>query len=485
MNISPGIKTFYYLDYSGSIQKNQYSDGYFARLTRLITSLWRNYDLFRVHAAFNNQTDSCISTEDKEFVSKKLFTKCGITEEQRKNLISITSNGYGSSSEFLREIHSNKKFNNGIKKILANCSNFSEISNQTLGEVSAFSYKTTQRKAFIATANKAEDTLFKYTNSQPIPKTGKLTLKEVRELESCAKMKPLLSKIIKSSKSNKSKISSKIKNLYKASKKASKTIELMLKEAEKTAPFLPGTFIVYDQKNDYALRGQAVSFTQKIASKILFKTNISHISVGFTSDNNQNMEAHMWGSPISKYAHSRRTLGNHCFQTIQMSIEKMVDTEKMAKLYGEDWKDVIHNEYASISREYFLKNPELKKLHNPSFKRVIAAIGFRFSAYKQSWKERCQFPKSHQVICSEFAVMSSLQCLETLETRIQNKWKEQYPEEITLPKITPPVRENRRLNRLLPNEIVNYAIKEGYATISPPAKCIQDLIQFNDDALIF
>lgn len=480
LNIQSNLKSIYYVDYSGAIQKEQSSGGCYSRLTRLISSLWRNYDLFQVHEASHCQKNN-LSDKEKKFISKRLFKKCGITEWQHKKLRSITKNGYHSSSKFLKEICANKKFNDGIKKLQTKGTNFFGVSNQVLGEVSVFSYKTTMKKAFIVTANKAEKIFSQYSTGQIIPETGKLNLNEVRELESVAKMQPLLNKIIQSNRKH----FSTLKGLHAASEKAVKTIESMLKKAEEEAPCLPGTFIVYDQENDYALRGQSVSSMQKFISKKLLGTNISHIAVGFTSEDNKDIEAHMWGSPVSKYTHSRRSLGNRCFKTIRMNIDKMVESKEMTKLYGKNWQNLVHDKYSLISKDHFLNNPDLKKLHNPPFKRLMAAIGFRFSIFKQSWQERCQFPTNHKVICSEFATMASLQCLSRLETEIQKDWKKQFPGENTLPKITPPVRDNRRLNRLLPNEIVKRSISTGCASIMDPSDCIKKMIQFNDAALVF
>jgi len=474
-------KILYYVDCKGAVWKDIES-GPCPRLIRMIKSLWRDYNIFHVEAALKQAPDSI----EKDYVCRAAAKKCGITSDQYSSLVSITKlldTGNDQDVDFipfLESIKENKGFNKNIRTLMNKTKGLSTISQKLLEDVSAFSHKIKREDEIIRVAAKANTVFEKYQNSIILNNDEKLTLKEVKMLESSSKMKPFLDQIAK----YRDLSGSSIDPLYKAVVNSHDFIERTLSIAEKEDPSKPGTFIVYDQATLSDFRSIPISLLAIRIFRNVLRTNIEHISVGVRDENGQDLEAHMWGDSVSKFVLSRRSLGNRCFKTIRLLPQLLVDETKMIRLYGNDWEKELGRIYEKISLDYFKTNPELKKLYNPKFRRIMAAIGYRFSFYKQSWEERCRFPKNNRVICSEFAILSSLQCLKKLNERIKEQWDVSYPGE-EAPKLNPPVRENRRLNRVIPHEIVARSLGEQFAIEISQAYCIKSMIQCNETTLMF
>ncbi len=475
-------KILYYVDYNGAVWRDVES-GPCPRLIRMIKSLWRDYNIFHVEAALKRALPSL----EKAYVSSIVAKKCGITNDQYRSLVSMSklfSTGNTDQkvdfANFLKDIRGNKKFNKNIKTLMNKTKSLSTISHKVLEEVSAFSHKTSMEAELVRVAAKADAVLDSYLTDSVIFTEDMLTLKDVKTLESSSKMKPFLDQIAQYQDLK----DSSIYEIYKAVTNTSKFIDTTLSLAEKQDPSKPGTFIVHDQETMSAFRNSPIPSFVIFIFKNIFKTNIGHISVGFKDENGQDLEAHMWGPSVGKFALSRRSLGNRCFKTIRLHSHLLVDERKMKMLYGDNWEKLLDTKYEAISRSYFKTNPELKKLYNPRLKQILAGIGYRFSFSKQSWEERCEFPKNNRVICSEFAILSSLQCLKKLNEEIKNDW-ELLDSTEEAPKVNPPVRENRRLNRVIPHEIVSKAINDGLATEMPQAHCIRQMIRCNEKGLMF
>jgi hypothetical protein len=450
----------------------------------MIKSLWRDYNLFHVQAALENAPSSA----EKDYISEKIAKNCGITSDQYHSLVSMIklldtgrTDQHVDFTGFLEDIRGNKKFNKAIKTLTGKVKNLGTVSHKVLEEVSAFSHKTTMEAEFIRVSKKANWVLEQYLKNGSIALNGgKLTLKDVKTLESASKMKPLLDQIA----AHQDLKNSSIYEIYKAVTTGSNFIEKTLSTAERQDPSRPGTFIVHDQATLSAFRSTPIPSLFIWIFRNVLRTNIGHISVGLREKNGQDLEAHMWGAPVGKFVLSRRSLANRCFKTIRLHPRLLVEERKMKLLYGNNWEGRLDERYEEISRAYFKTNPELKKLYNPRLRQILAGIGYRFSFSKQSWEERCEFPKHNQVICSEFAILSSLQCLKKLNEEIKNQWAFLGSTE-EAPKLNPPIRENRLLNRVIPHEIVSRAIGEGLATEMPQADCILAMIQCNEENLMF
>lgn len=483
-------KTYFYLDRQGNVQKDS-NNGFFAPITRKITGLWRNYNLFDVFVALNQKKyETELATAEESYISVKVAQKCGISYDQFFELSCMSSDAIGNYNEFLSSIEGNSKFNANISKLIKKTKGFTlhEFgSSPILQEVQTYSYKTGMKAEMIEAAEKAQNAFELFQSGLEVPQELKLTLKDVRTLDSLAKMKPILDKWKEYQKDH---IHS-FGHLHVKAIIANHIIDSLVSQAEEEKP-LQGAFILYDMDTDYGLRGKRVSAIQRFIFNRLLGTNISHISVGYQNDNDQHMEAHMWGSPVSKYSQSRRNLGNHCFQTFRLDPERLVegdDQTKMEELFGDKWVNRLLNMYNDIAQEYYdpEKNARLTQLRNPSIRRLVAAIGFRFSPFKSrlTWEQRAEFPRNNEVICSEFAVLSSLQCLAKLNDEIQKQWVARGGIEDASPKLNPPVRENRRLNRVVPHEILQRSMHVDSGIISKQAKCIRAVVVCNDSELMF
>ena len=86
------------------------------------------------------------------------------------------------------------------------------------------------------------------------------------------------------------------------------------------------------------------------------------------------------------------------------------------------------------------------------------------------------------MICSEFAILSSLQCLKKLNEKIKEEW-EGKGKTGTPPKLNPPVRENRKLNCVLPGEMIQRLFDQKSAKLIDQPPCIKAMIQLNNEEL--
>jgi hypothetical protein len=483
---------FYYVDRQGNVQRDDYH-GPLARIYRLVTSLWRNYNLYNVYqAAGRTQFQTINKNEDKnlrQIIRKKLrFTKaewkginqiCSPSERKWKKAI---------DTNFFRSIAGNRAFNAKMSALIHLTRDYPLLGTmETLEALRAYSHKTELNNfvTMIQAADKAMQLSVILDMQQEPAEEEKLTIREVRALESLAKMNPFLNRFKEISEKN-----TRLSQLIDKSKMANQFISTITEKAEKEAPCKPGTFILYDMETDYALRGQRVSWLQRFIFNRLLGTNISHISVGYKDYNGKSIEAHMWGSPVSKFAQGSRSLGNYCFRTFTLDPKTLVDASDhkiMKDFYGDNWGDEVASEYKRIVRKYFDtdRNPDLLRLRNPSIRRLLAAIGFRYSLFQRSWEERAQFPEHKQVICSEFAVLSSLQCLDKLNQRIKKYWVNAGNDEAAAPKLNPPVRENRRLNRVVPHEVLQRSIATGTGKIVDQAPIIRKVVRCNTAPLMY
>lgn len=488
---TPRLQPLYYVDRRGEVQRDNYR-GPLARIYRLVTSLWRNYNLFQVYHHAED-FDFLDHAESKHF-DNALRKKLRFTAEEWKGLKQVASNDENQllravNSDFFAKIAGNRAFNAKVSAMinLTRQNPYDGMKIQTLEALRAYSHKTEHGNfvKMMAAADKVTRLITTYKLGETPEENEKLTIQDVRALESLVNMRPLLKRFKEISFGE---TPTHLSQLVEKSKIAKDFVVGITAAAHIQAPCKPGTFILYDMETDYALRGQRVSGLQRFIFNRLLGTNISHISVGYQNIYNESIEAHMWGSPVSKFTQGPRTLGNHCFRTFTLDPKTLVDAKdhgNMRALYGADWGDTVAEKYAKIVREYFNteQNPTLSTLRNPSIRRLLAAIGFRYSLFQRTWEERAQFPEHGQVICSEFAVLSSLQCLAKLNEQIAREWGEQG--EIPAPKLNPPVRENRRLNRVVPHEVLQRSIATGTGVISEQAPVIRAYVQCNTAPLIY
>ena len=480
---------FYYVDKKGIVQKDQ-NTGYFGYLTRCVTTLWRDYNLFNVNKAMHKDgNEKSLLPEERSEIDAKIVKKCSITPDEYIHLKKI-SGAFSSkrfsqdNCSFLKKIKGNNTFNTNIGRLINQAGTIEGITGTTLEKIRTYSYKTGMEKQFIAVLNKAQNLWNEYdknsSNPTEITENAKLTLTEVRVLESLSKMKPFLGEF-----NEQTRTALEITSLYEASEKSEALINKILERCEKEEGQTTGSFIVYDLKTDYALRGQKINWKLNMIHDYILKTNIEHVSVVYKNGKNQDIEAHMWGSPVSKFNKGRRTLSNHCFKTIQMTPSSLLDPEnkrKMLELYGLDWENKLLKKYTDISRNQYEKNQELEKLTNPVGRRLLAVIGLRFGFFKRPWEEQCEFSPEKEVICSEFAILSSLQCLKKLNEKIKEEW-EGKGKTGTPPKLNPPVRENRKLNCVLPGEMIQRLFDQKSAKLIDQPPCIKAMIQLNNEEL--
>jgi hypothetical protein len=158
-------------------------------------------------------------------------------------------------------------------------------------------------------------------------------------------------------------------------------------------------------------------------------------------------------------------------------VEEKDNVSKMQQLYGDDWSQQLNQEYEAITQEYFGNRDNFKTFVNPPLRRLIAAIGFRFSPFAKPWQERTSF-SSQGVICSEFAVIGSLECIKRLNEKIATKWKEDGKSG-PAPEVFPPVRPERRLTRVLPHEILERGKRTATVVEDPIPNVMLKVVSFH------
>lgn len=484
------IKTFYYIDNRGAIQTD-IDNTRLGAIRRSLFTFGRDYNIFHVHQKINGETPK----EIKKRISLLIAKKCGIKESDYKALKKMSTRAAQSGtsraeqsnikiSEFLDRIETDRSLNRNLNTLIKKVGGLATVNLSVLQDVATYSFKIQKKEEMIRVADKADEVFRAFQNGQGVEQQNKLTISEVRTLESLAKMKPILDRwsIYQNAQTTVLSV------LSEKSTRSEEIIESLTTQAEEQSPIQAGTFILYDMDTDFALRGQRVSWLQRFIFEKLLRTNISHVSVGYNrmaGERNEQIEAHMWGSPESRFTQGRRTLGNHCFKTFYVAPEHLVsgeDRDKMVELYGEEWRTVLQTKFTEIAQEFYNED-RLRELKNPPLRRALAAIGFRFSLFRKSWQERAQFPSSNEVICSEFALLSTLQCLERLNQQIEREHLQQFGPLETPPQLSPPIRENRRLNRVIPSDLIERTVKLRQATLTPQADCIRAVIQCADRLL--
>lgn len=478
INNSPENKTFYYIDRQGEIHTDN-DHSRLGSLRRRIFTFGRDYNLFHVQQRINTNT----SQEIKKEISLLTAKKCDISQEDYKALKKLSNQKYNENvSQFLQRAESDASLNRKLNTLIKKTNGLATVRLEVLQDVAAYSYKMRQKEEMIRVADKADAVYRAFQNNLVVAEEDKLTISEVRTLESLAKMQPIFDRWSHIQGENRA-VWAEISQKCTRSKEI---VDGLVSQAERDAPIQAGTFILYDMDTDFALRGQRVSWIQRFIFEKLLGTNISHVSVAYNNTENQQIEAHMWGSPESRFTQGRRTLGNHCFKTFYIAPEHLVFSEedqgKMQDLYGDNWRGVLQEKFTAIAREYYTED-RLRELKNPPLRRALAAIGFRFSLFRKSWQERAQFPSNNEVICSEFALLSTLQCLDRLNEQIKQEYLEnQGPLEVA-PQLSPPIRENRRLNRVIPSDLIERTVRLEVATVGNQANCIRAVIKCADRLL--
>jgi hypothetical protein len=234
------------------------------------------------------------------------------------------------------------------------------------------------------------------------------------------------------------------------------------------------------------------------------KSPITHVSIGYRGVDGADHEAHMWGSPVSRFRDEKRPLHTRTFRQIRFNPIKMAEgryetyrsffslKERYIKedqnlanfktLYGENWENEVSCRYEEITKQFFGNEANFKTLKNPKARRFWTAVGFRFSIREKPWQEKVRITRVGSVVCSEFAVKTSLQCLDLLNKKIEAEWK-QSGHEGKAPELYPPIRANRRLNRVLPHEILKRGLNTKTIVVEEVPKVMTEAVEFSPFAI--
>jgi hypothetical protein len=456
--------------------------GLWGKITRTVLSLlkFRTYDLSTVLSLAEQEK---LSQKNIKYLSQKLAKKCGLSQPEWKALHTFTCYLDPHSTKKLdvdsfkivaQKAKGNLALNKNLAKFKSKGGVCSVISKEAIDDFSEFAFKTQERtlgkfEAILAKVEFLEqDLTAEFSDEQ------KLYLEEIRTIESFRKMLANCQRIAF--------LSEQHEELFEKIKRVDAFVKRILSEAEKEAPRSPCTISAYDVENDASNRGKKPTFFARFLFRWILRTETTHTSICFRDRKGEDMEAHMWGSPRSVYHLSRLSFANRCYKAIGFNVDKFpsneADLAKFKDFYGDSWEERICEEFGQIVREYLSKKENFEELDNPPFRRLISMIGFRWSLLKKTWRDGMHFSARKQAICSEFTVKALLHCTQKFNEEFEKRWQEINPS-TPAPTLEPPIRKYRRLNRVMPHEVVKRAIATGYARVIEPAQIIQKIVKFH------
>ncbi len=486
-------KEFLYLDKNKNLHLDKNS--LYERVIRVFLSFLglRNYDLTSIITVaekkpLKDRLNHChgYSVED---LTERLARKAHLSAFEYQN-VCLLNNFYNASgkkrfskiekksiSEFIEKGFANKNLNKKLENFYKRLPESLRKSHEkSLITMLSYSYKTRNVSLFTKAykkLSKIDPLISKKGIKNDLSKNEKLTLQEVFNIEKTAS----LASIFKDFNSMKIRLPSKIKEPSEKVIQSAKFIDKIQTIAEKQSPHKKsGSLIFYDIKNFKARRAKITSFFEFLTFKKIFGTDFFHSSLGYLDAKKKNIEVDIWGF----FRKSRRTLFSYTFKTLEFNVDQIAPDqktrEKLIRLYGKKWQNVIETKYQKILQKCFSDPKKFSHLKNPALKRIMVGIGLKWHPLRYSVEERIKFVNRYAV-CSEFVIKILMQCFFTLQDEVNTEWKGKVKNEDS-PTLFHPIQSNIRLHRIKPHEIIKSLFKNGFVKETPYIPIVDQIIDY-------
>lgn len=305
-------------------------------------------------------------------------------------------------------------------------------------------YKIAQGETYFCVMGKVKKIGEKLETAQPVTSEERLNLKEVKQVESLARLHHKFQQL--------SQIGVPVNDsLVPLAEKADQFVRSILEKAEQERPHKSGACMFYDYPNADEYLNWPGGCLRKFAYKYLIPWPLVHASIAISHEG-ENWNSHMYHG---HHAFMRRSIGDYSFKTFELDFKKLIKEpgKKLlqAKL-GPNWENEVEKIFGDISGKIHT-NDLLAKFHNPPIRQILAAVSIGYGLFDNHAMEHR--PLNRQQICSSFVLNTSLQALASLEVLLTERCSQEAgpPIPAGFKFIEIPIPRKRLLDFVLPHQL--------------------------------
>lgn len=423
---------YLYLDGNGELGIDR-NDSLLGMITRIVLSLFgvRDYNLQHIFPV----AQKALSEREVHSLTVKLIKTLGMSLDDFENIQRLSAYYFNpkhtySSQElhklknFIENAKGNLKINNACNLLLQMDTTLDRVHKRALKAIRTFSFETTKVEKLTDAFQKIEDLQTKLQKDGTLrkPMKEKLSLLEMRELESVIQMAPVFRDLKKIGLTFK--CQSEIGNIRRNINIANNTVHRLKKLISKETSPQSMHFIFYDCPNFSPIRSPLMKVLAPLVFRLGFKSHLFHAALSYQDSKKQEMEAHV----MQQFIHEKRSLFSQAFKTFAPNFDKFFQQYpqevqvNLQTFYGNQWKRILEQKFAGIVRNFFENGEDYQGFQNPLSRRFLGGVGLQSLFCKGNFYKRMQFSKYQHSLCTEFVIKSIMQCYANLEEEIKKDW---------------------------------------------------------------
>lgn len=345
------------------------------------------------------------------------------------------------------------------------------ISKQAIELTLDLSHKMSLEGEYLHVMRKVDALRVKILAHQPTLHEERLSLKEVKKVESLARLHEKFNQLTA--------VGVPIQHLLVAeAARADRFVRDILERSELESPHQSGTFIFYDYPNAREYHNWPGGPIRKFIYHHFLPWPLMHSALAISHEG-QNWVSHMYHG--ERHAMHRRSIGEYTFKTFEIDFNKVIsDAGKqiLADRLGLNWEREVQRIYGEITHEIHTNKELLAQFQNSSARRILASVSPGFGLLDNHALE--DRPLSKRQICSAFVLNTSLQAFVRLEERLKERCNANgaaVPADFSFVKL-PMFSRNRLLDYILPHQLAQ-KMMPVCKKVAPPA-IVQQILNYHD-----